>query len=403
MSDFFSNIPKITQFIGVIDEQNFSPAPADWVIVITDIRSSTKAVAEGRYKDVNMMGGAAICAIQNATGSRDWPFVFGGDGATILISPAVQPVVEAALIRTRSLAQDDFGLELRIGFVPVKVVRELGSDVLVARYETSPGNCLAMFGGGGVELADSLIKSNETSANYVVKKCTLPGPPDLTGLSCRWEPLRAQRGKIVCLLIKPQASTFQGRQTILSDFLERLSDGMGTELSQASPVNTKSLRFRWPPKGLFAEAKATRAGKTLIRRLMEVYISSFNQWILELLQLKGGHYNPPAYQEEIRTNSDFCKFDDVLRMVLDCTNEQVVAIRELLEKMHASGQIDFGIFETEQALMTCLLFDLESSQHLHFIDGDEGGFWSAAKGYKVQLSSHDPVQVKTKVKVNPLP
>ena len=73
--------------MGVIDERNFFPAPDDWVIVITDIRSSSTAVAEGRYKDVNMMGGAAICAVQNATGSRDWPFVFGGDGATLLIAP----------------------------------------------------------------------------------------------------------------------------------------------------------------------------------------------------------------------------------------------------------------------------------------------------------------------------
>ncbi len=375
--------------MGVIDEQNFYPAPNDWVIVITDIRSSSKAVAEGRYKDVNMMGGAAICAVQNATGSRDWPFVFGGDGATLLIDPSVLPDVEAALVRTRSLATQDFDLELRIGFVPVSDVRTRGSDVLVARYEASPGNCLAMFGGGGVELADVLIKAKETSEQYVVSDYALPGLPDLTGLSCRWEPLRSRQGRIVCLLIKPQASDFQGRHSILSEFLHKLSDGMGTDLSQAGPVNTESLRFRWPPKGLVAEAKATRAGKSFTRRLIEVYTASFIQWILDLLTVQGGSYNPLAYRKEIQTNSDYCKFDDVLRMVLDCTTEQVSSIRELLDVMHASGQIDFGIFETEQALMTCLLFDLDSSQHLHLIDGDDGGFWSASKGYKVQLSSHD--------------
>ena len=375
--------------MGVIDEQNFFPAPDDWVIVITDIRSSSKAVAEGRYKDVNMMGGAAICAVQNATGSRDWPFVFGGDGATLLIDPGVLPDVEAALVRTRTLARDDFDLDLRIGFVPVSDIRARGSDVLVARYEASPGNCLAMFGGGGVELADDLIKASETSGRYVVSDYALPGLPDLTGLSCRWEPLRSRQGRIVCLLIKPQASDFKGRQAILREFLEKLSAGMGTDLSQAGPVNSESLRFRWPPKGLVAEAKATRAGKSFARRLIEVYAGSFIQWILELFKVQGGGYNPPAYRKEMRTNSDYCKFDDVLRMVLDCTIDQVASIRELLDLMHATGQIDFGIFETEQALMTCLLFDLDSSQHLHLIDGDDGGFWSASEGYKVQLSSHD--------------
>ncbi|MFT5046053.1 MAG: hypothetical protein ACI8UP_003031 [Porticoccaceae bacterium] len=47
------------------------------------------------------------------------------------------------------------------------------------------------------------------------------------------------------------------------------------------------------------------------------------------------------------------------------------------------------LFETEQALMTCLLFDLNSSQHLHFIDGGNGGFCSASLEYKQQLASRE--------------
>jgi len=36
-------------------------------------------------------------------------------------------------------------------------------------------------------------------------------------------------------------------------------------------------------------------------------------------------------------------------------------------------------------MMTCLVFDLESSQHLHFIDGNDGGLWSAAAQLKSQV------------------
>ncbi len=386
---FFSSIPKTSHFRGVVDEKNFFPAPDDWLIVIADIRSSTRAVAEGRYKDVNMIGGAVICAVRNATGSGDWPFVFGGDGASLLLDAVHREEVEAALVRTRTLARDDFQLDLRIAFVPVRDVRQRGRDVLVARHEVSPGNSLALFGGGGVELADELVKNEETASHYVIRDYSLPGLPDLSGLSCRWEPLHSQKGRIVCLLVKSQADDFRQRQAITSEFLENLARHIGTELNQASPVSSASLRFRWPPKGLAAEARATRAGSSFARRLAQLYLESFLQWMMELFDRQGGHYNPSVYREEIRTNSDFCKFDDVLRMVLDCTVEQVAGIRQLLDRMHAAGQIDFGIFETEKALMTCLLFDLESSQHLHFIDGDEGGFWSAAKEYKLQVSSHE--------------
>ena len=386
-TDFFNDLPKITEFIGVIDDSNFYPAPDNWTIVVADIRGSTKAIADGRYKDVNMIGGAVICAIQNATGHREWPFVFGGDGATLLVESSVLPEIEAALVRTRSLAKDDFNLDLRIGFVPVSDVRRHGADVLVARYEVSAGNCFAMFGGGGAELADHLVKSDTRFERYAVREYKLPGLPDLSGLSCRWEGLPTQKGKILCLLIKPQAQSFQAKQIILSSFLTKLKQIIGTELSHASPVTDKTLKFVWPPKGLAAEALVTRGEKSYLRRLLEISANSFIQWIMERFRLTIATYNPEVYSGEMQTNTDYCKFDDVLRMVLDCTPEQVSAIRVILDDMHATGDVDFGFFETEQALMTCLLFDLNSSQHLHFIDGDNGWFCYASLEYKQQLAS----------------
>ena len=54
-------------------------------------------------------------------------------------------------------------------------------------------------------------------------------------------------------------------------------------------------------------------------------------------------------------------------------------------------RIIFRDFETQQSLKTYMLFDLESTQHSHFIH-DDGGFWSTSKGYKVQFLSHHQVK-----------
>jgi hypothetical protein len=35
--------------------------------------------------------------------------------------------------------------------------------------------------------------------------------------------------------------------------------------------------------------------------------------------------------------------------------------------------------------MTCLVFSLDESAHLHFIDGSNGGFAKAAQAFKAQL------------------
>jgi hypothetical protein len=41
----------------------------------------------------------------------------------------------------------------------------------------------------------------------------------------------------------------------------------------------------------------------------------------------------------------------------------------------------------DAALMTCLVFDLAESRHLHFIDGGDGGFAMAARELKRQLAN----------------
>lgn len=45
-----------------------------------DIRGSTRAIEEGRYKQVNMVGAAVITAVLNACAGYEIPFVVGGDG-----------------------------------------------------------------------------------------------------------------------------------------------------------------------------------------------------------------------------------------------------------------------------------------------------------------------------------
>ena len=381
---FFNTIPKITHFKGVIEEQNFYPAPDDWLIVIADICSSTEAIAAGKYKEVNLIGGAVICAIQNATGTRDWPFVFGGDGATVLIHPDVKISVQAALLKTQSLAKREFNLDLRIAIVPIDDMRRRGADVLVARHEVSPGNCLALFGGGGIELAEELVKSTLSAGPYTVPERVELEPPDLTGLSCRWEFVKNQNGKILCLFIKPKADNFRQRQQAISRFLSKLGDIIGSEFNDANPVTDKTIQLRWPPKGLAAEAKITRTGKPHVKHIVQLYLKSLFQWFLNRFNLTAAAYNATQYRDEIVKNSDYCKFDDALKMVLDCKTTQIEQIKIILAQMHTDGEINFGLFETDRALMTCLLFDLDSSQHLHFIDGDNGGLYSAARELKMQ-------------------
>ena len=80
--DFYRTAPIFRDFRLVADEFSFSPLPEDWLIGVADVEQSTKAIQDKRYKAVNMAGAAVVAAVANALGGRDFPFVFGGDGAS---------------------------------------------------------------------------------------------------------------------------------------------------------------------------------------------------------------------------------------------------------------------------------------------------------------------------------
>ena len=113
---------------------------------------------------------------------------------------------------------------------------------------------------------------------------------------------------------------------------------------------------------------------------------SFLQAIAEWFDLRIGDYDAPVYRREVRAHSDYRRFDDVLRMVLDCTSAQRRVIEDVLAATHERGDIVYGMHRSDSALMTCLLFGLKDSRHLHFIDGTDGGFTFAARAMKAQIA-----------------
>ncbi len=384
---FYNGLAPFYDFAEFVEIDVYEPVPDDWIVMISDVRGSTRAIEEGHYKDVNMVGAASIIAVLNTCGDIEVPFVFGGDGGTVAVPGSLRKAACDALIGLQAISQATFGLSLRVGAIPVADLRAKGVDVRVRKYELSTGNYLAMFAGGGVELCDSLLKSAPLGGPYLLEARPEVGEPDLQGLSCRWEPLIPRSGRMMTIMVQGTKSDPANQSSLLRDVVQKISDLLGHRLQESAPASVHSMKFRWPPRGLELEARATAGRQTFLRRYLAVLASSLIQFWCERFDRQAGPYNAPIYRGELRSNTDFQKYDGILRMVLDVSESQAELIEQHLEREHDAGRLVYGVHVADTALMTCVVFSLEQSKHVHFVDGSDGGFARAAQEFKSRLGA----------------
>ncbi len=371
---FYEGVPVFNSFEKLMDPALYMPLPGDWIIGVADIVELTRAIAEKRYKAVNMAGAAVIASVTNALEQREFPFVFGGDGSSFAVSPADSERARAALAATATWVKNDLDLIMRVALVPVATVRAKGLDVRVARYAPSPYVSYAMFSGGGLGWAEAAMKRGEFAVT--------PAPddvlPDLSGLSCRFEEIPAARGLIMSVLVVPApgAAPEAFRQVIekVIALVERSPDA-------GRPVPAGGPPFGWPPKGLDYEARAAHSGPLLLRRI-KVLGWTLVSFLIMRFGISVGGFEPKKYTEQVVANSDFRKYDDALRMILDCTPELERELERLLAAAEAEGTIRYGLHRQDAAMMTCFTPSPSRNDHVHFIDGAGGGYASAATALK---------------------
>jgi hypothetical protein len=376
--DFYARLPVFSGFSRLMDPSLYHQVPDGWLIGVADIVQSTKAIANNRYKAVNMAGAAVIASVTNALENCDFPFAFGGDGASFAVSPQDASAARAALAATAIWVKEDLDLVMRVALVPIEVIRSQGLDVRVARYAPSPNVSYAMFSGGGLAWAEAAMKRGE----YTVDMAPAGTHPDLTGLSCRFSEIPTERGVILSLLIVP-ASDANGTafRRLIEDVIALVERSPGA----ARPVPSNGPPLRWPNPGVEYEARAWRGKPLFLRRLGAHAVSLFSYVILRY-GISMGSFVPQVYMKQLVENSDFRKYDDGLRMVLDCSPALADAIEKRLISAVASGTIRYGLHRQDAAMMTCFTLSVTRPDHFHFIDGARGGYASAATALKAMLS-----------------
>lgn len=383
--NFYHDLPGLKSFLDITNPQNFTDVPDDWYIVITDICGSTQAIAAGRYREVNLLGACSISVVLNIAKAIEIPFVFGGDGATLLVPPVLLEKSKQALAEVRYLAKNAFDMDLRVGIVPVSTVTKAGYEVEVAKLNISENYSQAMFTGGGLNHATDLIKYPATAPAYALANSST-ARADLSGVECRWQDIPSRHGEILSLMVLAMTHHHEKNYEIYRDVLEKIQESYGDD-DYLNPVVPNRLKLTFSSKKLLAETKLrAKSDRWLDQRLylLQIKIENLIGFYLMKFRIKVGVMHWGNYRDIISASTDYKKFDDALRMTIAGTATQREKLVNYLEEQFKGGQLVYGVHTSNRALMTCLIFERHGRQ-VHFIDAADGGYTTAAKLMKQQL------------------
>ncbi|MCD2473194.1 DUF3095 domain-containing protein [Jiella sp. MQZ9-1] len=370
----FEALPVETDFARLADPAVYHPLPGDWLVGLADIERSTDAVDAGHYKAVNTVAAAVIAAIANEIPQRDFPFVFAGDGAGFALPPELAPMGRQALSAVAGWAREAFGFHLRIAALTVDAVRATGRDVAVARFAASPDVSYTMFSGGGLAYAEARMKLGDYALQPAEGEAARP---NLSGLICRFAPIPARHGVILSVIALPAPNVAVADFSAVAAEILALAGGIdeaGRPVPESGPV------MSWPTSGLLVEARATaaRSGQPLWLAMVVIFVRSLLSHLIFTFGIKVGAFDPARYRATLVQNTDFRKFDDGLRLTLDCSPQVADSIAERMSDAEAAGIIHGGLHRQDAALMTCFVPAASRSDHVHFVDGAMGGYAAAA-------------------------
>lgn len=382
MSDafsFYEHVPVFKEFRDVTKLAHYRQVPDNWAVILIDVVETPKHIENGRYRDINLIASSVIIAVINTLNNKKFPFTFGGDGATLILPEAVIAQVKPALQAARHMAKAEFDFDLRIGIVPVEHLKKSGFDLWVSRHQISETSELSMIRGTAIENADKWVRQE---SRYHLPKRNLNDPPPIrdlfAGLQCRWQPLQARNGKVISLLVR----SLKG-DDIYVQVLESIQSILNQD--QGNPASPRQMRMHWPLfQGLNREVRIQKYNRPWFEKLSHWF---YLNWFIPLLGLSrffnfnlGGGFNMRRYIDQATHHTDYRKFDDVLRMVLDVSIPQAKQMIAYLDQRKSSLDLVYGVQASNSAQMTCLVFTPDN--HIHFVDGAHGGYSLASRQLK---------------------
>jgi hypothetical protein len=368
---FYTKLPvhkdPISGLLG--QPQAFERVPGDWWVIITDIKNSTAAIRVGQHQTVNLVATGSIISTINIAKKQGTqiPFFFGGDGATLLVPDCMKEAAFEALIRHRENTFANFDLELRVGCMSVSSLYWAGKNLEIAKVALEKDFDVPLVLGEGLRFAEKIIKSE----SFTVEEPSSSQPVlDLEGMNCRWDKIEppGKRLEIVCLII--DARNENSQRTAFQKVMNSIDSIYGSPRKR-KPLSTQQLHLKVSWKRIITESKVKFGHLSFFYVLWNWLLTGFGPFYFAV------NDEGKQYLKELVEWSDTLVIDGRIHTIITGTERQRAELVKILDELETTGDILYGIHISPQSIMSCYVRKGEK-QHLHFVDGSEGGYTKAA-------------------------
>ncbi|SMO46128.1 DUF3095 family protein [Gracilimonas mengyeensis] len=377
---FYEELHVISSFREVANHSLYTPIPDSWYLALADIRGSTDAIRLGKYKEVNLAGASIIAALNNLFEKENMlPYLFGGDGSLIALPDEKIEAVKGTLAFCKDAVKKAYGLEMATGVVSMRSLREDGYEIKAARFRLSEIIDQTLFWGDGVTYAENLIKKENLLEDVE------PVEADFSGLECRWNKVPSDKDEVAAYIIQAVGGTDEDQVNSYEQCFEEIEKIYGTE-DEYHPIREEALNMSLNPLQLSAEWKLRTQPSSLTKKVKHAALMAF-QYATGVYLMKFNKQTSATnwgdYKPDLVRHADYQKFGDGLRFVAAGTIQQRMDFTHFLDQQFKAGKIAYGVHSSFAAMVTCYVKNYQSN-HIHFVDGTDGGYAKASQELKAR-------------------
>ncbi|WP_240642381.1 DUF3095 family protein [Nonlabens xiamenensis] len=375
---FYSNLPLRSGPIYDVmaRPELYHKVPGDWYIIVTDVENSTIAVEQGKQQMIHLAATGSIVACLNIARDAgiDIPFFFGGDGATLLVPDSLRLACLSALQLHQQRCSSSFGFHLRVGARNVGDIRVQTGVLELLKFKRNNLHTMPIVIGDALHIAEKQIKNNdENNLDTAAMNYNL----NLEGMECKWDKIRPPKNQNEVLSLIIYATFVSQQFEVYADVLQKIEEIYGDD-HKRHPVTPKRLkmvhrinRIKDEVKMKYAKVTGLELSRSWLRSIMgRIYLKSTRKgqdYVRDMIQL-----------------TETLLIDGAINTVITGTIKQRESLIAYLDQLESQDQIKYGFYSSKTSVLSCYVTALDD-YHIHFLDGEDGGYTQAARVLKKKL------------------